>query len=168
MASRKISMKSFHSIHMSFSKQPSSSIFLGGKIMWIPFVLDLFMLKKSIVRSYIPTMGLPFLLEEICGHVDRSWEYINRSQTHECANWGWGRAIPRKGIYKRNCRCSGGSMSAHKCRRIHLLAADGFPSLAWWSGRVPQISWSSPRRTLQHLRHKAYSLFPVIAIHITV
>ncbi len=31
---------------------------------------------------------------------------INRSKTHECGNWGWGRAIPRKGIYKRNCRCS--------------------------------------------------------------
>ncbi len=39
-------------------------------------------------------------------YVDRSWEFINRSQTHECGNWGWGRAIPRKGIYKRNCRCS--------------------------------------------------------------
>jgi hypothetical protein len=39
-------------------------------------------------------------------YVDRSWEYINRSQTHECRNWGWGRAIPRKGIYKRNYLCS--------------------------------------------------------------
>jgi hypothetical protein len=39
-------------------------------------------------------------------YVDRSWEYINLSQTHECGNWGWGCAIPRKGIYKRNCRCS--------------------------------------------------------------
>ncbi len=39
-------------------------------------------------------------------YVDRSWEYINRSQTHECGNRGWGRAILRKGIYKRNCRCS--------------------------------------------------------------
>ncbi len=39
-------------------------------------------------------------------YVDRSWEYINRSQTRECGNWGWGRAIPRKGIYKQNCRCS--------------------------------------------------------------
>ncbi len=39
-------------------------------------------------------------------YVDRSWEYINRSQNHECRNWGWGRAIPRKGIYKRNCLCS--------------------------------------------------------------
>ncbi len=39
-------------------------------------------------------------------YVDLSWEYINRSKTHECGNWGWGRAIPRKGIYKRNCHCS--------------------------------------------------------------
>ncbi len=39
-------------------------------------------------------------------YVDRFWEYINRSQTHECGNWGWGRAIPRKGIFKRNCHCS--------------------------------------------------------------
>ncbi len=39
-------------------------------------------------------------------YVDRSWEYINRSQTHECGNRGWGRAIPRKGICIRNYRCS--------------------------------------------------------------
>ncbi len=32
-------------------------------------------------------------------YVDVSCEYINRSQTYECGNWGWGRAIPRKGIY---------------------------------------------------------------------
>jgi hypothetical protein len=29
-------------------------------------------------------------------YVDRSWDYVNRSQTHECGNWGWGRAIPKK------------------------------------------------------------------------
>ncbi len=39
-------------------------------------------------------------------YVDWSWKYINRSKTHECGNWGWGRAIPRKVIYKRNSRCS--------------------------------------------------------------
>ncbi len=41
-------------------------------------------------------------------YVDRSWEYINRSQTHECWNWGWGRAIPRKEIHKWDFRCSAG------------------------------------------------------------
>jgi hypothetical protein len=33
-------------------------------------------------------------------YVDQSWEYINRSQKHECGNWDWGRAIPRKRIHK--------------------------------------------------------------------
>ncbi len=36
--------------------------------------------------------------------------YVNRSQTHECGNWDWGRAIPRKGIHKWDFRCS-----AHPC-----------------------------------------------------
>jgi hypothetical protein len=44
-------------------------------------------LHVSVSELYIPTMGLPFLLEEM-QYVDRSWEYINRSQTHECGNWG--------------------------------------------------------------------------------
>jgi hypothetical protein len=38
-------------------------------------------------------------------YVDRSWDYINRSQTHECGNWGWGHAIPRKGKHKGDFRC---------------------------------------------------------------
>jgi hypothetical protein len=38
--------------------------------------------------------------------VDWSWEYINCSQTHECGNWDWGRAIPRKRINKWDFRCS--------------------------------------------------------------
>jgi hypothetical protein len=33
-------------------------------------------------------------------HVDRSWEYINRSQTHGCGNWDWDLAIPVLGIHK--------------------------------------------------------------------
>ncbi len=47
-------------------------------------------------------------------YVDWSWEYINRSRTHECGNRGRGRAIPRKGIYKRNCRCSAGRNTNHE------------------------------------------------------
>ncbi len=30
---------------------------------------------------------------------DRSWVSINRSQTHECGNWHWGRAISFLGIF---------------------------------------------------------------------
>jgi hypothetical protein len=39
-------------------------------------------------------------------YVDRSWEYINRSQTHECGNWDRGRAIPYLGIHSWDFRCS--------------------------------------------------------------
>ncbi len=39
-------------------------------------------------------------------YVDRSWEYIDRSQTHKCGNWDWGRAILRKGIHKWDFHCS--------------------------------------------------------------
>ncbi len=31
--------------------------------------------------------------------------YNYPSQTHECGNWDWGRAIPRKGIHKWDFRC---------------------------------------------------------------
>ena len=33
---------------------------------------------------------------------DRWWKYINRSQTHECGKWDWGRAIPFLGIFVSN------------------------------------------------------------------
>ncbi len=39
-------------------------------------------------------------------YVDRSLEYINRSQTHEFGNWDQGRTIPRKGIHKWDFPCS--------------------------------------------------------------
>ncbi len=44
----------------------------------------------------------PILLQ----YADRSWEYINRSQTHECRDWDWGHAIPFLGILKWDFRCS--------------------------------------------------------------
>jgi hypothetical protein len=33
-------------------------------------------------------------------YVDRSWEYINRSNTYDCGNWDSARAIPFLGIHK--------------------------------------------------------------------
>ncbi len=35
---------------------------------------------------------------------DPSWEYIIRSQTHECGNWDWGPDIPFLGIFASNFR----------------------------------------------------------------
>jgi hypothetical protein len=37
-------------------------------------------------------------------YVNRSWEYINRSQTHECGHWDWGRGI--LGIHQWDFRCN--------------------------------------------------------------
>jgi hypothetical protein len=39
-------------------------------------------------------------------YVDRSWEYNNRSQPHECGNWDLGRTVPFLGIHKWDFRCS--------------------------------------------------------------
>ncbi len=54
-------------------------------------------------------------------YVDRSWEYIIRSQTHECGNWDWGRAIPRKEIHKLDFRCS----ARHGSHNTTLLPTTG-------------------------------------------
>ena len=55
-----------------------------------------FHINTSVCDLYIfPRSVCLFCLRK---YVDQSWDYINRSQTHECGNWGWGRAIPRKGI----------------------------------------------------------------------
>ncbi len=35
---------------------------------------------------------------------DPAWEYIIRSQTHECGNWDWGPDIPFLGIFVSNFR----------------------------------------------------------------
>ncbi len=37
-------------------------------------------------------------------YADRSGEYINRTQKHECRNWDYGRAVPFLGIYVSNFR----------------------------------------------------------------
>ncbi len=52
-------------------------------------------------------------------YVDRSWECINRSQTHECGNWDWGRAIPRRGIHKWDFRCSAAAWQWHSASLCH-------------------------------------------------
>ncbi len=43
-----------------------------------------FCILVSVSDLYIPTIGLPILLYCVA---DWSWEYINRSQIHECRNW---------------------------------------------------------------------------------
>jgi hypothetical protein len=46
-----------------------------------------FHIHVSVSELYIPTMGLPVMLEEMCRLI-LGILYINRSTTHECGNWG--------------------------------------------------------------------------------
>ncbi len=73
--------------------------------------------QNRIIMFCLPVTTLIYLWEiyifpgSVClfccrKYVDWSWEYINHSQTHECENWDWGRAIPRIGIHKWFFRCS--------------------------------------------------------------
>jgi hypothetical protein len=48
-------------------------------------------------------------------YVDRSWEH--RSQTHDCRNWDWGRAIPFRGMHKFDFRSSEEFGPNHSIRR---------------------------------------------------
>ena len=57
-------------------------------------------------------------------YVDRSWEYINLSQTHECGNLDQGRAISRKGIHTWDFPCSAYHRVLH--RILALLAIGDF------------------------------------------
>ncbi len=85
---------------------------------WFPFMYsqkgNRYFFFQNIIKMFC--LPVPTLIYSICEkfiyfqdrsvystagkYVDRSWEYINRSQPHECGNWDWGRAIPRKGIHK--------------------------------------------------------------------
>ncbi len=51
-------------------------------------------------------------------YVARSWEYMNRSQTHECGKWDKGCAIPGKGIYKTDFPCS---VVCTSCKGVHKV-----------------------------------------------
>jgi hypothetical protein len=64
-----------------------------------------------ISTTFMRLWAIYIFLRSVClfcwrKYVDRSCDYTNRSQTHECWNWGWGRAIPTKGIYIWYFRCS--------------------------------------------------------------
>jgi hypothetical protein len=51
----------------------------------------------SVSDLYIPRIGPDIFLQ--AEYSDRLWEYINRSQTHECGNWDEGHAFPFLGIF---------------------------------------------------------------------
>ncbi len=84
----------------------------------------------SVCERFIYSRDRPWSICLFCWrkYVDRSWEYINRSQTHECGNRDWGHAIPRKGIHKWDFRCSVLPQQCHFCLPSwvsYLVVIDG-------------------------------------------
>ncbi len=57
------------------------------------------------IYTYIPTIGRLFCSWKICGPILGIYT-VKRSHTHECGNWGCGRAIPFLGIHKWDFRSS--------------------------------------------------------------
>ncbi len=71
----------------------------------------------SVSELYIPTMELPFLLEEICGPILGIYKSLTDT-------WMWKLGLrPRysqKGIYKRNCRCSVHYIDCHDMCALYM------------------------------------------------
>ncbi len=62
-----------------------------------------FHIHVSVSELYIPTMGLPFLLEEICGPILGIYKSLTDTNVELGAEAA---QFPEKGIFQRNCRCS--------------------------------------------------------------
>ncbi len=61
-------------------------------------------LHSTCERFIFPGWVCIFCCSQICGPILEI--YINHSQTHECGNWNWVRAIPKKGMHKWDFCCS--------------------------------------------------------------
>jgi hypothetical protein len=55
-----------------------------------------FHIHVSVSDFYIPRIGPPIVCSR---NADGLWEYLNRTQKHECRNWDCGRAVPFLGVY---------------------------------------------------------------------
>jgi hypothetical protein len=75
-------------------------------------------------------------------------QYIDRSQTHECGNWDWGRAIPFLGIDKSKFLCN-----AHAGYRKRNWRAEQDVSSLYFLFWFIQTHWSVHRETCFTLTH---------------
>ncbi len=72
---------------------------------------------------------------------DPSWEYIIRSQTHECGNWDWGPDIPFLGIFVSNFRHF--VFAVHLQRTLQLIMKQASFRRCWCWEYFYCVVWDS-------------------------
>ncbi len=80
-----------------------------------------------------------FCRSKICGPIDRSWKFINLSQTHVYRNWDWGRAIPFLGIHKLDFRYNGINM---KCFSLFYPNVKWRIAIFFFLWRKTRVKWN--------------------------
>ncbi len=111
-------------------------------------------LYRQFETKNIPRKRLSRLRPNSYNHVSVSglWEYINRSQTHECGNWDWGCAVWFLGIHKSDPLCcvlpaDGPPRSSLTPWISDLLISltESLPWLltCWWTSALALVPWLS-------------------------
>ncbi len=97
----------FYSALQRHNTDNSKQIFPEKKLCYQSQILHSYMFLWAI---YIfPQSVCLFCCRKIGGPILEIYA-VDRSQTHECRNWDWGRAIPFLGIHKSKFLCSAGSL----------------------------------------------------------
>jgi hypothetical protein len=68
---------------------------------WLPIPTLMYCICERFI--YFQDQSVYFAAAHICGPIMGIYKSLT---THECGNWDWGRAIPRKGIHKWDFHCS--------------------------------------------------------------
>ncbi len=115
-----------------------------------------FHIHVFVSNLYIPRIGPHFPPAE---KADTSWEYIIRSQTHECGNWDWDPNIPFSGKicfqFSAFCLCSAGRVDRGASMPIDEIS----PAIIFDENE--RVNREGSRATQQSYIPHTYSLWPV-------
>ncbi len=96
---------------------------------------------------------------------DRSWEYVNHSQAHECVNWDCGRSIPFLGIFVSNFLVL---CSAPRANTLGEKWLSGGERVAWWDAiencLSPQSRHASYLTSVQGTGVRCAILTPALSV----